>query len=48
LRARSGDDTEVVSAKGDLENLSHRGAVIDSKQGLGHWAVSSATKDYEF
>jgi 23S rRNA pseudouridine1911/1915/1917 synthase len=40
LRVRRSDDTKFVPAEGDLEDLSHRGAVIDDEQGLGHWGGS--------
>src|SRR5208282_2906601 len=36
LSAVGGDHAEVLAAEGDLENLAHRGAVVDGQKGLGH------------
>ena len=42
LRSLRGEDAEVLAAEGDLENLAHRGAVVDGQQGLGHVRLRSA------
>ena len=38
LRRVGSDDSEVLTGEGDLEDLSHRDAVVDSEQCLGHGA----------
>ncbi len=34
------DDAEIIAGEGDLEDLAHRDAVVDSEQGLGHVGLS--------
>ena len=36
LSVLGGDDLKILATKSDLEDLSHRDAVVDSEQGLGH------------
>ena len=38
LSVLGGDDLKILATKSDLEDLSHRDAVVDSEQGLGHWS----------